>query len=397
LKRSSPKRTRRDPQRGEKSAPLALDGGLVTTTCVLLALGIVMNYSATAARAIGEPFPPLAARHVAGVVLAGLTILGVVRVPLVFWRKLALPLWTLSVVLLMLTLAMGLVANGAQRWLAVPGLPIAIQPAELARLASVLAVSAVLSHGMQRKGPRVAEVRRAALLAGVPVGLMLLQPDFGSAVVLVAVAGMLCFAAGTPLRFLAMPAGVAALGAGAYIALRPYALARVRGFLDPWQNAHAEGFQLVQSFVAFGRGGSFGVGLGDSRQKLFYLPEAHTDFILSVVAEELGLVGVMVVLGSFAAFAIAGLRVAGRSRDPFALLVTFGMTSLIVVPAALNAAVVMGLVPTTGLTLPFLSHGSNSLLCAAIAVGILLRGAASEASPAGRRRSATTPRGFARA
>jgi cell division protein FtsW len=139
-----------------------------------------------------------------------------------------------------------------------------------------------------------------------------------------------------------------------------------------------------------------GVGLGDGRQKLFYLPEAHADFILSVIAEELGLLGVLVVIGSFAALAIAGLRVAARARDPHALLVATGLTGLIVVPAAINAAVVMGLAPTTGLTLPFLSHGSNSLVCSAAALGILLRLAAREATAPALRVRGASSRGLAR-
>jgi cell division protein FtsW len=215
----------------------------------------------------------------------------------------------------------------------------------------------------------------------LPVALLLSQPNFSSAGVLIALTGLLLFASGLPLRLFLVPGAVAVAGACAYVALRPYALARVRGFLDPWQSAQGDGFQLVQSFVAFGRGGSFGVGIGAGRQKLFFLPEAHTDFILSVVAEEMGLVGVLCVIGAFAGLAIFGLRVARRARDPFALLVATGMTALIVVPAALNAAVVMGLAPTTGLALPFLSHGSNSLICTGTALGILLGIAAREAAP----------------
>ena len=358
-------------------------GALLTSATLLVGLGVVMNYSTTAAQAIGEPFPPLAVRHIAGVLMASLTAVVVGRIPIHYWRRLARPAWLLGIALLVLTLASGLAANGARRWLAVPGLPIAIQPAEFARVATVLAVSAVLAHGMERGGARVGELLRSALLAALPVGLLLLQPDFGSAVILVAVVGTLCFAAGTPLRLLAPPAFVAGAGAALYIALRPYALARIKGFLDPWMNAQAEGFQLVQSFVAFGRGGSFGVGLGDGRQKLFFLPEAHTDFILAVIAEELGLLGVLVVLGSFAAFARAGLRVATHAAEPFVLLACAGMTALVVIPAILNAAVVMGLVPTTGLTLPFLSHGSNSLLCAGFAVGLLWRAASAESGNPG--------------
>jgi cell division protein FtsW len=216
----------------------------------------------------------------------------------------------------------------------------------------------------------------------LPAGLLLLQPDLGNAVLLVVLVGALFFVGGVPLRRLAGLGALVGAAVATFVALRPYALLRWRGFLAPWQNARAEGFQLVQSFVAFGRGGTFGVGLGDGRQKLSYLPEAHTDFILSVVAEEVGLVGVLLVLGAFAALVVAGLRVARRAREPFVVLVAFAMTALVAVPAAVNAGVAMGVLPTTGFALPFLSVGSNSLVMCALAVGILLRIASYEAPPA---------------
>jgi cell division protein FtsW len=197
---------------------------------------------------------------------------------------------------------------------------------------------------------------------------------------------MMLFAAGAPLRVLFGPAALGAAGIALYTAIHPYALRRWLGFLDPWARASTEGFQLVQSFVAFGRGGLLGVGLGDGRQKLFYLPEAHTDFILSVVAEELGLLGVLVVLGSFVALTVAGLRIALAARQRFAMLTGFGMTILLAVPAALNAAVVMGLMPTKGLTLPLLSYGRTSLLISCVAVGVILGVARSQGSRAPGRR-----------
>jgi cell division protein FtsW len=250
---------------------------------------------------------------------------------------------------------------------------VAIQVAEAAKFATALVVATLLGNAPQKQIASWPVLQRVALFVAIPAALLLLQPDFGSAVMLCAVVGVVLFAAGIPMRVLALPVLATALGAALYIAVRPYAAARVRGFVDPWQSAHAEGFQLVQSFVAFGRGGAFGVGLGNGLQKLSYLPEAHTDFILSVVAEELGLLGVLLVLGGFAALCFAGLRIAARARQPFALLAASACTALVVVPAICNAAVVMGLVPTKGLTLPFLSHGTNSLLCSAVAIGILLR------------------------
>jgi cell division protein FtsW len=377
--------------------PFVPDGTLVTSVALLAGLGIVMNYSTTAALAIGDPVPPLALRHFTGCAFALLCAALAARLPLSFWERVALPCYFTTIVLLVATPFLGVAANGAQRWLAVPGLPIAIQPAEPARFATVLALAALLAGATERGRPRPQALRPALTLLVAPSLLLLLQPDLGSAIVLITIAGLVLFASGIALHRLLLPGLVASAAAGLYIWMRPYALARVLAFLDPWRHANDAGFQLVQSFVAFGRGSAFGVGLGDGRQKLFYLPEAHTDFILSVVAEELGLVGVLLVLGSFAAIALAGLRVARRARDPFALLVATGMTALLVLPALVNAAVVMGLAPTTGLTLPFLSHGSNSLVCSAVALGVLLRIAAREAPAPEARVRGAQPRGWANA
>jgi cell division protein FtsW len=164
---------------------------------------------------------------------------------------------------------------------------------------------------------------------------------------------------------------LAGAGVAAYSIRNPYAFSRWIGFIDPWKTSQEQGYQLVQSFVAFGRGGLFGVGLGDGRQKLFYLPEAHTDFILAAVAEELGLVGVLLVLGAFAALLVAGVRIALRCHQRFSMLLAFGMTALVTVPALVNAAVVMGWAPTKGLTLPLLSYGRSSLLVSCLTLGVL--------------------------
>jgi cell division protein FtsW len=382
---------RRGSERAERvRTGFALDGGVLASVAVLVGLGVVMIYSTTAPLAMGKPVPPHFVRHAVALALAAACAAGALRVPLRAWRRLALPLWWACMGLLALTLAFGVEVNGARCWLRLFGLN--LQPAEFAKWTGVLAAAAVLGRS-GRGAPRLRALGACLGLTALPVGLLLLQPDLGSAAILVAVMGLLLFVAGTPPRLLAAPAGAAALGVACYVALRPYALARWRGFLAPWQTARDEGFQLVQSFVAFGRGGLFGAGLGDGRQKLFYLPEAHTDFILSVVAEELGLAGVLLVLGAFAAFALAGLRIAARAREPFALLVAAGMTALVAVPAAVNAAVVMGCLPTTGFTLPFLSFGSNSLLVCGLAVGVLLRVAACEGAAPAPRIGDAQPRG----
>jgi cell division protein FtsW len=373
-----------------------LDTGVVAATALLAGIGIVMVYSTTAPLAIGSALPPHFVRHLAAVAGGLLCITAALRVPLAFWRRLALPLWATGVALLVLTLLAGVEVNGARRWLAIPGTGLRLQAAEFAKWSTVLAVAAMSARVRERRGAPERPLLLAAALMLPTVALLVVQPDFGSTAILVAIVGLLLLVTGVPLRRLLTPALAAAAGTAAFVALQPYALARVRGFLDPWATAHREGFQLVQSFVAFGRGGTLGVGIGDGRQKLFYLPEAHTDFVLSVVAEELGLLGVLVVLCAFATLVVAGTRIAGRARDPFCQLVAFGMTALIALPAAVNAGVVMGLLPTTGFTLPFISFGANSLIVCSITVGILLRIASHEAPPLRSRVASASPRGLLR-
>jgi cell division protein FtsW len=276
------------------------------------------------------------------------------------------------VLLLVLVALVGDVVNGSRRWLTIPGVGFQFQPSELARWATLIAVAGVLAGREQVVRSPLRASLSAFALAAVPAGLIFVEPDTGSAAVLFGLVIVLLFVAGTPLHLFVLPA-LALVGAlGVAIALRPYVADRILAFLDPWARADDEGFQLVQSFVAFARGGLVGVGLGDGRQKLYYLPEAHTDFVLAVLAEELGLVGVACVLGAFAALLVAGCRIAFRSRDRFSFLLAAGMTALLTVPAALNAAVVTGMVPPKGIAMPFLSYGRTSLLVSFLAVGTLL-------------------------
>jgi len=350
-----------------------LHGGVVASCALLCATGLVMVYSASAPLALDAAFPPHFVRHAAACLVGlGVAALGL-RVPLGVWHALALPVWLVGVALLAATAWAGVEINGARRWLEVPGL-LRFQPGEFARWSTLLCAAALLAR--RRFEPR--ETTPPAFWAllggcvGLPALLLFLQPDTSGALMLMGTVGALVFVSGAPLRALL---GAAALGAFVLTTaalLRPYVLDRLRAFLDPWASSQTEGFQVVQSFVAFGRGGSFGVGLGDGRQKLFYLPEAHTDFVLSVVAEETGLLGVALVLGAFAALAVAGLQIARGSRSRFGLLLATAMTVGLVLPAALNAAVVMGVAPATGMTLPFLSYGRTALLMSFLAVGMLL-------------------------
>jgi cell division protein FtsW len=340
-----------------------------------------MVYSITAPLSPGSPVPVFFLRHLEGVAAGIVLALVGLRLPLATWRRLALPAWAISVLLLLLTHAIGVRTNGAQRWLAIPGTGVTFQPVELAKLATLLLVAQLLAR---HEGPSAFRLRNLVpplVVALVPAALLVLQPDMGSAVVLLALTAALLFAAGAPLRFFALPALAGALGVTLYVATHSYAGARITSFLRPWETSGREGYQLVQSFVAFGRGHVLGVGIGAGRQKLAYLPEAHTDFVLAGVAEELGLMGVLVVLAGFAALLLGGMRIARRARDRYALLVAFASTLLLTVPAAINAAVVMGLVPTKGLAMPFLSYGRSATLASFLALGLLLGIARREAAP----------------
>jgi cell division protein FtsW len=355
-----------------KAHDAGVDPGISISAALLLSMGVVMSYSATAALALDSRFPPLFSDHLIGVAIGLAAAVAAYFVPPRALRRLAMPVWLLTITALVATVLFGVEVNGAQRWLEIPGLDFRFQPGELAKLATLIAVAAWLSRKDDR---RELSTRRSIQVAGIallPAGLLLMQPDLGNAVVLVTLAASILFIAGTPWPRFVLPGALGVLLVGVYIAMNDYARLRVISFLDPFRDVQGAGWQLVQSYLAFGQGGLMGQGLGNGRQKLEYLPEVHTDFVLALVAEELGLLGVLFVLGAFAALWVTGTRVARRARDRFDMLCAFGMVILLTVPAFLNAAVVMGLVPTKGLTLPFLSYGRTSLIMSCIAFGILL-------------------------
>jgi len=338
---------------------------------LLVSMGVVMSFSTTATLALEQRIPPLFLRHVGALALGLAAGFVAYRMPTAAWRRLALPLWAITVFMLVMTWWFGVEVKGAQRWLALPGL-MRFQPGELAKFATILAVAAVISR---REGHQELSTRRALIAASLalpPMLLLIVQPDLGNTLLTAVLVASLLIVGGTRLARLVVPAAVMGLFVVIYIARNAYALRRITGFLDPWANKLGEGYQLVQSMVAFGRGGLFGVGIGNGQQKLSYLAEAHTDFILALVAEELGLLGVLIVLGGFAGLVVAGTRIARQSVQRFDLLVAFGMTALLTIPALINASVVMGLLPTKGLTLPFLSYGRTSLIMSCIALGVLL-------------------------
>jgi cell division protein FtsW len=259
--------------------------------------------------------------------------------------------------------------GGARRWILLGGF--GIQPAEIVKLTAVL----FLARWISRHGDRMKEfstgVLPLLLLIGGCCGLMLLQPDFGTAVILAALLFLMLFVSSArPLHLLVLGGfGVAAFGLMATLA--EYRMRRLLCFMDPWEHSQGCGFQLTQSLIAIGSGGVSGIGLGQSRQKMFFLPEAHTDFIFALIGEELGLCGAVVVLTLFAVIAARGFRIASRHPDPFASLLAFGLTLVVVLGAVVNVGVVVGLLPTKGLPLPFVSYGGSAMLAAMIEIGML--------------------------
>jgi cell division protein FtsW len=358
---------------------------LILVTLALVAFGLVMVYSATSASATVGGSDPVYYLKRQGIYA---TIGIVLMIVLQRWdyrrlRALSPMLVLVSLGLLAAVLVIGPAINGARRWISLG--PAVFQPSELAKLALAIWAAGYLAR---KPAPRdLRELwRPVGALAGVFCLLLMLEPDMGTSIALLVMLTGMLVVAGTPPRVLGAALTIAcALGTLA-IYLEPYRRARFFAFLHPWHDAQGTSFQLVQAMISMGSGGFFGVGLGQSVGKIFYLPEAHTDMMLAVIGEELGLIGVAGVIAAYAAFAYAGLHVAMRCRDPFGKRLAAGLTTLVAGQAAINIAAVMGVAPLTGIPLPFLSYGGSSLVVLLAGVGILLNiahrgGAAAVAVP----------------
>jgi cell division protein FtsW len=370
---------------------------LVLVTLALVAFGLVMVYSATSASAAlgnGDPMNYLKRQAIyalCGVALMiGLSRFDNRRVPL------AVPLLLIgSAVACVAVLLLAPEINGARRWMYLG--PVGFQPSEVAKLALLLFAAAYLA----RKGaPRsLGELwKPLGLVTCAFCGLFMLQPDLGTTITTLIMLACMLAIAGVPTATLTAATGLAVVLGTAAIWMEPYRRARILSFLNPWEDAQGDGFQSVQAIIGIGSGGLTGQGLGESVQKVNYLPEAHTDMILAIIGEELGLIGSLFIIGAFAAFAFAGFTVALRCRDPFGKLVAAGITALVSGQAAVNLAAVLGLAPLTGIPLPFVSYGGTSLVVLLAAVGILLNIAVDERAPArarvpDRRRRDGRPRG----
>ncbi len=349
------------------------DWWLFTVVFILLGLGLIMVLSASgvvAERLNGDKYY-FFKRQLIFVMIGGTALWITAILPRKWIYKLQYPALFLTFVLLFLTITpLAPTINGAQRWLPVG--PFSLQPMEFVKIALVL----YLAYFMSAKQNLIKTFSRGVIPPFAVTGcfciLLLMQPDFGSAVILTAILFFMCVAGGTRFVYLFFAVGMAIAGAIALAISSPYRMRRLTAFLDPFKDAQDSGYQLVQSLYALGSGGFFGVGIGSSKQKMFYLPEAHNDFIISVLGEELGFLGVSFVMALFGVFFWRCYKIiVGQSnlRDRFC---AFGLTLIIAIGASMNLAVVMGLAPPKGIPMPLLSYGGSSLLATLLCVGLLL-------------------------
>ena len=348
----------------------------MTATLCLLAFGAVMVYSASSPLGVLNGKGNGTGEFVrylifGGIGLAAMHVLGRRGLALLDQRLVNLLLIG-SFVLLILVLVpgFGVEVNGARRWFSAG--PIQFQPSELMKLAIILYVARYLAdHPKRMRGIRQA-IAPIAVVAGPACLLIVVEPDLGTTLVIVFSVTMLLVAAGMPMRHLALLALVAAAAVLLVVMIQPYQRARLTAFLHPWSSRSTAGFQAVQGQIAVGSGGLLGVGLGRSVQKIFYLPEAQTDFILAVIGEELGVLGIFGVVFLYGMIAYAGLRTARRAAGRYAKLLATGLTSLILCQGILNIFVVLGLAPLTGVPLPFISYAPTNLCVMLASVGLLL-------------------------
>jgi cell division protein FtsW len=348
---------------------------LVTATLCLLAAGAVMVYSASSPDTLiaGQGSATGYLVRFVGYGAVGLVLMRTLaRVGLDGVRRLTPGLLTVSFALLVAVKVPGIgrSVNGARRWLGAG--PLQFEPSELMKLALVLYAAHILSSRRMTVRRLHAQMKPLLLITGAACGLVFLQPDLGTALVLAFTVITVLVAAGVPGRTLGklLLGGVVVVGLLAILA--PYRRARLTAFIDPWAHSGTSGFQSVQGQIAIGSGGLFGAGPGQSVEKVFYLPEAHTDFILAVIGEELGVLGICGLLFLYGVIAYAGLRVAKAAKGAYASLLAVGVTALVVGQAALNTFAVLGLAPLTGVPLPFVSYGSTSLIVMLAGIGLLL-------------------------
>jgi len=344
---------------------------LLGTVAALLVIGVAATTSASSAVGIareGDQWYFLKRQLLGiglGIVAMGLTY----RIDYRWLRRLAMPLFWGTLALLVAVLAVGRAAYGSQRWISLG--PVSFQPSELAKLAVVVTLAAIL----ERKGELLADRRHflgpLVLVVGSLAGLVMLQPDLGTTIVVAACGLAVLWASAAPARYVLATGGIGALAAGLLAVVEDYRFDRIRAFMDPWADPGGIGYQLIQSYYALGTGNIVGVGLGASRARWFYLPNAHTDFIFSIIGEETGFIGAMAVVVLYGVLTVAGWSVAVHAVDPFGRMVAAGITCWLSLQAIVNIGGVTGMLPITGITLPFISYGGSAVAVTMAAVGIL--------------------------
>jgi cell division protein FtsW len=345
---------------------------LLVLAVVLVVIGLGATQSASSVVAIDQAEDRFYffKRQLVGVGIGTVALLVTSRVPYRHYRRLALPAFVGTVALLVAVLVAGPVIGGSQRWLPIAGF--SFQPSELAKVAVVF----LLAHVLEKKHRLLTRFGHflvpVLFIVGVIGGLVIMQPDLGTTVIIGAAALAVIMASDTPLRYVVLLA-VLVIGAAWVLAFSDeYRVDRMVGFLDPWGNASGEGYQLIQGYYALSNGGLFGVGLGASRARWFYLPNAHTDFIFAIIGEETGLIGGLTVIGLFVVLALAGWLVAARAPDRFGRMVAAGLTAWLSFQALVNIGGVLGVMPITGIALPFVSFGSSALIVSMASLGILV-------------------------
>lgn len=346
---------------------------LILVVC-LTGFGIIMVYSASsvmAAKNFHDGAYFLKRQLLFAIVGFGI-VYATMQTDYTIWRKYAVPLLVISLIMLVVVLIPGIggKVKGASRWIRLPGFN--LQPSEFTKIAMIF----YLAYSIEKKQDRIRSLTAGffpyIFILLIILGLLLKQPDMGSALTIAAVTIVMLFAAGTPMIFIGGTVAIASPFVIYLIIYSAYRLKRIKAFLNPEQDPTGSGWQIIQSKYAFGTGGFLGQGLGEGKQKLFYLPEAHTDFILSVTAEELGFIGVIIIIGIFFLVVSRSMRIAATAQDSFGKFLALGIAVLFGIQASVNMCVVTGLFPTKGLALPFLSYGGSSLLMSMFAVGILL-------------------------
>ncbi len=350
------------------------DWGVIISVIFLVAMGVLMVYSTSSVYALEKFGDPnfFLKRHAIYLSMGIVAMVVMMHIDYRILKKLVFPAYLLGLALLIIVLvpSIGKQVSGARRWIDIGAFT--FQPSEVAKYILVLYLAYSLTKKRDKLDSFIVGFASHIMVAGAYIILILLEPDFGTATTLLVVLFAMMFIGGVRIKYM-VPLGVVSVVLLVLAVLtKGYRMKRVISFLDPWKDPLGSGYQAVQSFIAFGLGGISGTGLGDSAQKLFFLPQAHTDFIFSIIGEELGFIGVVLVILAFIFLFVRSLKVALNAPDLFGCYLVFGCIMLITLQAAVNMAVAVGLFPTKGLTLPFISYGGTSLVATLGAMGIIL-------------------------